>query len=117
MDQPDVAVRGCRPDQINRDLLNSDIVVGILPPVAVESQNVKHGWDWVIQYERPLPLLQVKLTGSPHNYISFSFIGISEPILGPPLAALLRSLGVDRVLDLVPDDIRQRGQGRQHWRN
>ena len=52
MDQFDIPVGAYWPDEIDKGLAASDIVVGILSPDAVESRNVKNEWDWAIAHEQ-----------------------------------------------------------------
>lgn len=45
MEQYDIPVGAYWPDEIDKGLASSDIVVGILSPDAVASRNVKNEWD------------------------------------------------------------------------
>ena len=72
MDQADIPVGAYWPDEIDKGLAASDIVVGILSPDAVESRNVKNEWDWAIQNGKPLVLLQVRPCVVPHRYVSIN---------------------------------------------
>jgi tetratricopeptide (TPR) repeat protein len=92
MDQYDIPVGAYWPDEIDRGLAASDIVVGILSPDAVESRNVKNEWDWAIQNAKPLLLLQVQPCIIPHRYVSINFIDATASDRAPALDALLRTL-------------------------
>jgi tetratricopeptide (TPR) repeat protein len=94
MDQYDIPVGAYWPDEIDKGLGSSDIVVGILSPDAVESRNVKNEWDWAIANDKRLLLLQVQPCVIPHRYVSINFIDATQPDLAPALDALLRTLGV-----------------------
>lgn len=61
-------------DEIQKALENSDIVIGVMSPSAVESVNVKNEWDWAKVNEKPLLLLRIKPTNVPMNYISDNYI-------------------------------------------
>jgi pimeloyl-ACP methyl ester carboxylesterase len=78
-------------------------VVGILSPDAVASRNVKNEWDWAIQNDKRLLLLQVKPTIIPHRYVSINFIDASDADPAPALSALVNTLGVTPADDTVPE--------------
>src|SRR4051812_38547019 len=59
MDQFDILVGAYWPDEIDKGLSSSDIVVGILSADAVESRNVKNEWDWAIAHDKRLLLLRI----------------------------------------------------------
>jgi hypothetical protein len=70
MDQYDIPVGAYWPDEIDKGLSSSDIVVGVLSPEAVESRNVKNEWDWALQNGKPLLLLLARPTAEiPHRYV------------------------------------------------
>jgi tetratricopeptide (TPR) repeat protein len=98
MDQYDIPVGAYWPDEINKGLAASDIVVGILSPDAAASRNVKNEWDWTIAHDRRLLLLMVQPTDIPHRYISINFIDATDPDRSLAFAALLQSLGVQPAL-------------------
>jgi len=78
MDQYDIPVGAYWPDEIDKGLADSDIVVGILSPDAVASRNVKNEWDWALARDRRLLLLMMRPTDVPHRYISINFIDASR---------------------------------------
>jgi len=96
MDQYDIPVGSYWPDEIDTALAASEIVGGILSPDAVDSRNVKNEWDWAIQNEKRLLLLQYRSCVVPHRYVSINFIDASgpDPLSEIAFAALLDSLGV-----------------------
>ena len=96
MDQFDIPVGAYWPDEIDKALLASDIVVGILSSDAVESRNVKNEWDWAIQNDKRLLLLQVSSCPVPHRYISINFIDATTQDPASALDALLGALGIAR---------------------
>jgi tetratricopeptide (TPR) repeat protein len=98
MDQYDIPVGAYWPDEIDKGLSSSDIVVGVLSPDSVASRNVKNEWDWAIQHQKRLVLLQVRPSDIPHRYISINFIDAAGPNQSSAFAALLQSLGVEPVL-------------------
>jgi tetratricopeptide (TPR) repeat protein len=98
MDQYDIPVGAYWPDEIDKGLASSDIVVGILSPDSVASRNVKNEWDWAIAHDRRLLLLMVQPTDIPHRYISINFIDATDPDRSLPFGALLQSLGVHAAL-------------------
>ena len=103
MDQYDIPVGAYWPDEIDKGLSNADIVVGVLSPDSVASRNVKNEWDWAIQNDKPLLLLQYRPCAIPHRYVSINFIDASgaEPSLA--FASLLRVLGVADDADVLPE--------------
>jgi tetratricopeptide (TPR) repeat protein len=74
MDAFDIPVGAYWPDEIDKGLAASDIVVGVLSPDSVESRNVKNEWDWSIANQRPLVLIQTAPCVIPHRYVSINFI-------------------------------------------
>jgi pimeloyl-ACP methyl ester carboxylesterase len=94
MDQFDIPVGAYWPDAIDAALTSADIVVGILTPDAVASRNVKNEWDWAIQNDKKLLLLQIKPTAIPHRYVSINFIDASGLDPAPAFTALLNAVGV-----------------------
>ena len=97
MDQYDIPVGAYWPDEIDRALISSDIVVGILSPDAVESRNVKNEWDWAIQNDKRLLLLQVEPCVIPHRYVSINFIDVTGSDASLALSALAETLGVSAI--------------------
>jgi tetratricopeptide (TPR) repeat protein len=93
MDAFDIPVGAYWPDEIDKGLAAADIVVGVLSPDAVKSRNVKNEWDWAIQNDRRLLLLQSRPCVIPHRYVSINFIdATADPAMA--LDALLQTLGV-----------------------
>ncbi|MEX2315413.1 MAG: TIR domain-containing protein, partial [Thermomicrobiales bacterium] len=92
MDRYDISVGAYWPDEIDKGLSGSDVVVGILSPGSVESRNVKNEWDWAIANRRRLILLQVRPCDIPHRYISINFIDATMPDPTPALDALLDAI-------------------------
>ncbi len=103
MDEYDIPVGSYWPDEIDRGLNASDIVVGILSPDAIASRNVKNEWDWAIQNDKPLLLLQYRPCAIPHRYVSINFIDASAMDRASALATLLTTLGIVPVDARVPD--------------
>jgi tetratricopeptide (TPR) repeat protein len=93
MDQYDIPVGAYWPDEIDKALAASDIIVGVLSSDSVESRNVKNEWDWAILNEKPLLLLQYRPCSIPHRYVSINFIDASQPDLNAAFAALLTTIG------------------------
>ena len=108
MDQYDIPVGAYWPDDIDKALTASDIVVGILSPDAVESRNVKNEWDWAIQNDKRLLLLKVSSCPIPHRYISINFIDATAQDTPSALDALLGALGIIRptIDDFTPPETR-----------
>jgi hypothetical protein len=94
MDAFDIPAGAYWPDEIDRGLRASDIVVGILSPAAVESRNVKNEWDWALQNNKQLLLLQVQPTIVPHRYVSINFIEAGGAAASTALDTLLHTLGM-----------------------
>jgi tetratricopeptide (TPR) repeat protein len=95
MDQHDIPVGAYWPDEIDKGLTASDMVVGILSPEAMTSRNVKNEWDWAIANGKRLVLLQVAAGAVPHRYISLNFIDATDVDPARALSALLTALGLD----------------------
>jgi hypothetical protein len=62
------------PDEINRGLNASQVVIGVLSPRAVASRNVKNEWDWSIVNGKRLLLLMIDPCVVPMNYVSINYI-------------------------------------------
>jgi pimeloyl-ACP methyl ester carboxylesterase len=99
MDEYDIPVGAYWPDEIDKGLTASDIVVGILSPEAMTSRNVKNEWDWAIQNDKRLVLVRVAPTVIPHRYVSINFIDATDPDPTAALASLLAALGIKTALD------------------
>ncbi|MBZ0319307.1 MAG: TIR domain-containing protein, partial [Anaerolineae bacterium] len=74
MDIFDIPKGSYWPDEIDKGLRASDVIIGILSPQAVESRNVKNEWDWAIVNGRQLILLLHAQTDVPMNYVSLNYI-------------------------------------------
>jgi hypothetical protein len=99
MDQYDIPVGAYWPDEIDKGLSSSDIVVGILSPDAVASRNVKNEWDWALQQDKPLLFLMARPTPDiPHRYVSLNFIDATGAAQQSALDALLRAMGLTEAL-------------------
>jgi pimeloyl-ACP methyl ester carboxylesterase len=99
MDEYDIPVGAYWPDEIDKGLTASEIVVGILSPEAIASRNVKNEWDWAIQNDKRLLLVRVAPTDIPHRYISINFIDATDPDPTAALASLVAALGIEPVVD------------------
>jgi pimeloyl-ACP methyl ester carboxylesterase len=102
MDQYDIPVGAYWPDEIDTGLTSSGIVVGILSPDAVASRNVKNEWDWAIQNDKRLVLVQVEPTVIPHRYVSINFIDATGTHRDNALAGLLSALGIQSASEVAP---------------
>ena len=94
MDQFDIPVGAYWPDEIDKGLSASEIVIGVLSPDAVESRNVKNEWDWAITHGKQLILLQVRPADVPHRYVSINFLDATDPDPTQVLRALSQTLGI-----------------------
>ncbi len=103
MDQHDIPVGAYWPDEIDKGLSASDIVVGVLSPDSVDSRNVKNEWDWAIANDKRLLLLMVRPCVIPHRYISINYIDATAADPAAALAALLDTLGVTTFGTAVPE--------------
>jgi pimeloyl-ACP methyl ester carboxylesterase len=103
MDQHDIPVGAYWPDEIDKGLAASDIVVGVLSPDSADSRNVKNEWDWAIANDKRLLLLMVRTCVIPHRYISINYIDATNPDPATALAALLDTLGVPTLDTAVPE--------------
>jgi len=102
MDEYDIPVGAYWPDEIDKGLTASEIVVGILSPEVMTSRNVKNEWDWAIQNDKRLLLVQVIPTVVPHRYVSINFIDATDPDPASALATLLSALGIKASVDATP---------------
>lgn len=65
------------PDEIDRGLRQSDLVVGLLSPQAITSRNVRNEWDWAINAGKKLVLLMLRPVPPdeiPHRLVSINYI-------------------------------------------
>lgn len=107
MDQYNIPVGAYWPDEIDKGLAGSDIVVGVLSPEAIESRNVKNEWDWAIQNDKRLLLVKVAPTTLPHRYVSINFIDATGADAASAMATLLAALGVDAAETAGPPPLTQ----------
>ena len=96
MDQFDIPVGAYWPDEIDKGLNASQIVIGVLSPDAIGSRNVKNEWDWAIANGKRLVLLQIQPCNVPHRYISINFIDATPSSVADALQALMMTLGIER---------------------
>jgi pimeloyl-ACP methyl ester carboxylesterase len=105
MDQHDIPVGAYWPDEIDKGLAASDVVVGVLSPDSADSRNVKNEWDWAIANSKRLVLLMVRPCVIPHRYISINYIDATAPDPETALTALLTTLGVTALDMTVPQTL------------
>jgi HEAT repeat protein len=74
MDAHNIPAGAYWPDEIDRGLNASQVVIGVLSPRAVASRNVKNEWDWSIVNGKRLLLLMIEPCVVPMNYISINYI-------------------------------------------
>jgi DNA-binding CsgD family transcriptional regulator/tetratricopeptide (TPR) repeat protein len=83
------------PTEIDRSLRDSSVIVGLLSPAALSSENVLNEWDWAIANGRRLILLLIEKCEIPFHYVSRSYLDFTD---GQPkafdtlLQALVRTL-------------------------
>lgn len=71
--------KGARwPDEIDKGLRESSVVIGVMSPRAVESRNVKNEWDWAIVNETRLIPLMLEKCYVPMNYVSINYIDFTK---------------------------------------
>jgi pimeloyl-ACP methyl ester carboxylesterase len=90
MDHYDIPAGAYWPDEIDRGLAESDLVVGLLSPDSVASRNVKNEWDWAIQNGKQLILLVTRPCVIPHRYVSINFIDATHDGIDAALAELVQ---------------------------
>ena len=96
MDEYDIPVGTYWPDEIDKGLRSSSIVVGILSPEATASRNVKNEWDWSLQQGKTLLLILVHpVADMPHRYVSINFIDATAPDPAVALGLLVAALGFE----------------------
>jgi predicted ATPase len=66
------------PDEIDRALRSSDVVLGVMSASALESPNVKNEWDWAIANDRRLILARVEPCAVPFHYISINYVDFTD---------------------------------------
>ena len=94
MDHYDIPAGAYWPDEIDRGLNQSQLVVGLLSPDAVASRNVKNEWDWALQNDKQLILLKTRPCVIPHRYVSINFIDATTDDLAAALDELMRVPGL-----------------------
>jgi pimeloyl-ACP methyl ester carboxylesterase len=94
MDHYDIPAGAYWPDEIDRGLNHSQLVVGLLSPDAVASRNVKNEWDWAIQNNKQLILLMTRPCVIPHRYVSINFIDATTDDLSAALDEVMRVPGL-----------------------
>ena len=104
MDHYDIPAGAYWPDEIDRGLNQSALVVGVLSPDSAASRNVKNEWDWAIQNGKQLILLMTRQCVIPHRYISINFIDATRDDLSDALDQLLQvpELRVSRTPETPP---------------
>lgn len=78
LDLDDIPVGARWPDEIDKGLRASDVIVGIITPDSVDSANVRNEWDWALQYNKPLYLLYLIEATLPHRYVSINYIDLTR---------------------------------------
>lgn len=68
------------PDEIDKGLKGSDLIVGVLTPDAVASRMVKNEWDWALKYKKRLILLMYQECQVPMNYVSINYINFENNV-------------------------------------
>lgn len=61
-------------DAIDVGLRTCDVVVGVLSPDSVASDNVKNEWAWSLSNRKPLILLLHRPCAIPHRYVRINYI-------------------------------------------
>jgi hypothetical protein len=102
MDHYDIPAGAYWPDEIDRGLNQSQLVVGLLSPDAVASRNVKNEWDWALQNDKQLILLMTRPCVIPHRYVSINFLDATTGDLGAALDELMRVPGLTPRLTELP---------------
>jgi hypothetical protein len=72
------------PEEIEQGLNISDVIIGVMSPLAVESRNVQDEWHWTIVNHKRLVLLMYEECNLPLNYVRMNYINF----LGDKNAAL-----------------------------
>ena len=74
MDLFDIPAGARWPDAIDQALRASEVIVGILSPASLASENVKNEWDWAIARQKRLILLMVEPCELPFHYVSINYL-------------------------------------------
>ena len=91
MDLFDIPAGARWPTEIDRALKSSDVIVGLLSPGAVASENVLNEWDWAIANSQRLILLLIAPCEIPFHYVSRNYIDLTSDQAGG-LAALASAI-------------------------
>ena len=93
MDLFDIPAGARWPTEIDRALKSSDVIVGLMSPDAVTSENVMNEWDWAIANSRRLILLLIEPCEIPFHYVSRNYIDLTSDQAGgfAALAAAIES--------------------------
>ncbi|HUG13596.1 MAG TPA: AAA family ATPase, partial [Thermomicrobiales bacterium] len=97
MDIFDISPGARWPTEIDRALRGAGVVVGLMSPAALASENVMNEWDWAIANERRLILLLIEPCEIPFHYVSRSYLDFTID-QEPAFDTLLRAL------DIPPSD-------------
>ncbi len=103
MDEVDIPLGAYWPDEIDKGLTASSTVIGVLSWAAIESRNVKNEWDWALQNDKRLILVQTEPCVIPHRYVSLNLIEAATEELTDAFAALVRVAGVESTSTSPPD--------------
>ena len=90
MDRYDIPAGAYWPDEIDVGLCQATLILGLLSPDAVTSRNVKNEWDWAIHNSKPLILLKIRPSETPHRYVSINYIDATKHGLDTALDQLMR---------------------------
>ena len=78
MDLFDIPAGARWPSEIDRALRASDVIVGLMSPAAVSSENVMNEWDWAIANSRRLILLLIEPCQIPFHYVSRNYLDFTS---------------------------------------
>jgi pimeloyl-ACP methyl ester carboxylesterase len=101
MDRYDIPVGAYWPDEIDRALGQSSIVLGLLSADSVGSRNVKNEWDWALHNGKQLILLKTGPCVIPHSYVSVNFIEADAARFPNALDELVHLPGLAEPIDPV----------------
>ena len=74
MDLFDIPAGARWPTEIDRALRSSDVIIGLMSPAGVASENVMNEWDWAIASDRRLVLLLIEPCEIPFHYVSRNYL-------------------------------------------
>ncbi|NIM16579.1 MAG: TIR domain-containing protein [Candidatus Aminicenantes bacterium] len=67
------------PEEIDKGLDESDLVIGLMSPEALGSRSVKNEWYWALDNNKPLiPLLLRPCEKIPHRFTAINYIDFSD---------------------------------------